>query len=61
MKKDELIRYKAALAALLVAGGILFGIGKFGEKAFSNSSKKGFDFTTGEDNSYVAMDGSFLQ
>lgn len=69
MKKDELIRYiikeeknryKAALATLLVAGGILFGIGKFGEKAFSNSSKKGFNFTTGEDNSYVALEDSFI-
>lgn len=62
MKKEELIRYKAALAALLVAGGILFGIGKFGEKAFSNSSNQGegFDFTTDENNSYVVLEDSFI-
>ena len=51
MKKEELIRYRAGLAALLVSGTM-----------FLNGcvSSKGFYFKRGEDNSYVAREDSFI-
>jgi len=52
MKKEELIRYRAGLAALLVSSSIFLG----GCKESGNS----FDFKRGEDNSYVALEDSFI-
>ena len=51
MKKEELIRYRAGLAALLVSGSMFLG---------GCVSSKGFDFVIGEDNKYVALDNSFI-
>lgn len=48
MKKEELIRYRAGLAALLVSSAMFLG----------GCADNGFDFKRGEDNSYVAMKGS---
>lgn len=50
MNKEELIRYRAGLAALLVSGSMFL----------SGCSSKGFDFKRGEDNSYVALEDSFI-
>ena len=50
MKKEELIRYRAGLAALLVSGSMFLG----------GCANNGFIFKRGEDNSYVAMEGSFI-
>lgn len=52
MKKEELIRYRAGLAALLVSGSMFFLSGC--------ASSKGFVFERGEDNSYVVLEGSFI-
>ena len=51
MKKEELIRYRAGLAALLVSGSMFLG---------GCTSSKGFEFKRGEDNSYVALEDSFI-
>ena len=50
MKKEELIRYRAGLAALLVSSTMFLG----------GCAKNGFDFKRGEDNSYVVLAGSFI-
>ena len=52
MKKEELIRYRAGLAALLVSASMVLS----GCKAAGN----GFDFKRGEDNSYVALEDSYI-
>ena len=51
MKKGELIRYTAGLAALLVSGSMLLAGG---------SSSIGFKFKVEKDNSYVALEDSFI-
>ena len=51
MKKEELIRYRAGLATLLVSGSMFLG---------GCASSKGFVFERGEDNSYVVLEGSFI-
>ena len=50
MKKEELIRYRAGLAALLVSSTMLL----------SGCANNGFDFKRGKDNSYVALADSFI-
>ena len=51
MKKDELIRYRAGLAALLVSGSMFLG---------GCAQNKGFVFGIGEDNNYIAREDSFI-
>jgi len=50
MKKEELIRYRAGLAALLVSSTMFLG----------GCANNGFDFERGKDNSYVVLKGSFI-
>jgi hypothetical protein len=56
MKKDELIRYRAGLAALLVSSSMFLG----GCSLDGYSSSIGFKFKVGKDNSYVALEDSFI-
>lgn len=51
MKKEELIRYRAGLAALLVSGSMFLG---------GCEQNKGFVFGIGEDNSYIAREDSII-
>jgi len=51
MKKEELIRYRAALAALLVSGSMFLG---------GCTSSEGFRFARGENNKYVAMNNTLI-
>ena len=51
MKKEELIRYRAGLAALLVSGSMFLG---------GCEQNKGFVFGIGEDNGYIAREDSFI-
>lgn len=50
MKKEELIRYRAGFAALLVSSNLFL----------SGCANNGFDFKRGEDNSCVAIESSFI-
>lgn len=49
MDKKNLVRYKAGLAALMIAGGM----------TLSGGCSKGFEYTT-KDNKYVVVDGSTI-
>lgn len=51
MKKEELIRYRAGLAALFVSSTMLLS---------GCTSSNGFGFVIGEDNGYVALEDSFI-
>ena len=51
MNKNDLIRCRAGLAALMLSSGFVLG---------GCASSIGFAFETGKDNSYVALENSYI-
>ena len=56
MKKDELIRYRAGLAALLVSSSMFLGGCSLG----GSSSSEGFELTADEERNFVAQEDSYV-
>ena len=56
MKKEELIRYRAGLAALLVSGSMFLGGCSLG----GSSSSEGFELTADEERNFVAQEDSYV-
>lgn len=56
MKKEELIRYRAGLAALLVSGSMVLGGCSLG----GSSSSEGFELTADEERNFVAQENSYI-
>ena len=56
MKKEELIRYRAGLAALLVSGSMFLGGCSLG----GDKSSEGFELTADKERNFVAQEDSYI-